>query len=289
MALPDSPSPAAGSLGSDLKAEREKRHITLAQIAAQTNISHRHLQSLEEGRFADMPGGMYNRAIIRAYCECLRMDPGPILQRYEAELSPAAEKTAKSRKRLPKDSKFERHYPILVWSIMLLLSAAGLFFSRKWIASVFSPYFSRPPASAAPYTPPRPEPAPPAAAPSAQPASPETAAPAAASSETSKENITAVQPAPSGAAPFLLEVEAVEECWISVETDGQLSLSRLMRAGEKQSVTASERFLIHAGNAGGVRLKINGAEMRSLGKPGEVVKVQIDKTNLEQFIDRTAG
>jgi cytoskeletal protein RodZ len=280
MALLDPPSPATGSVASDLKAERERRNVALAQIAAQTNISLRHLHSLEEGRFGDLPGGMYNRAIIRAYCECLRTDPKPILERYEAELSPAAEKASRSRRRIPRDNKFERHYPIIVWSIMLLLSATGLFFSRKWIASVFSPYFSRPPAPAAPYgTTARP-------ASSATATSPETSTAAAASEPAG--NQAAVEPV-SASTPLCLEIEAAEESWISVQADERPALSRLLKAGETQSLSASERFLIHTGNAGGVRLKINGRALKKLGKPGEVVKVQLDRMNFEQFIDQPAG
>ena len=47
-----------GSVASDLKVERERRKITLAQIAAESRISRHFLESLEEGRFSELPGGL---------------------------------------------------------------------------------------------------------------------------------------------------------------------------------------------------------------------------------------
>ena len=62
------------SLASELKAARERRNVVLSQIAEETRIGLRHLESLEEGRYSDLPGGIYNRAFIKAYCEFLNLD-----------------------------------------------------------------------------------------------------------------------------------------------------------------------------------------------------------------------
>ncbi len=308
------------SVASDLKSEREKRNVPLAQIAADTRISLHHLESLEEGRYGDLPGGMYNRAFIRAYCESLDLDQKEMMRRYEAEMSPAVEKPSKSKKKLPQANRWARHSTIIVWSVMLLVSATGLFFSRNWIASVFSPYFSRTPVPAVrsePVSPPAPTPAAPSqpaadtqawepAVPSTGPAVPEEtpaspsenqAGAAAVLSATVPApfvpaSAVAASPVPAAAAspsPLRVRIEITEECWMSVDSDGRPSIRRVLKPGETQSIEASRKINLIMGNAGGVRLQINGKPARLLGKTGEVVKVEINETNLADFIDQAAG
>jgi cytoskeleton protein RodZ len=291
-----------GTVASELKSEREKRKISLSQIAAETRISLRHLESLEEGRFGDLPGGIYNRAFLRAYCETLNLDPHDIMQRYDAEVTPIAERPPRSKAHIPQKRSSLRISPFIVWGIMLLISVAGVFFSRKWITAIFSPYFSHTPPTNARYEPEQPQGNPKAAStpasPTASPAQPsgtlETNEPAKASPPPAAVQEVSV-PAPSPSEPAVdakairLEVSAREKCWISIHRDGNPVFQKTMQPGEIQSFRAAEKFLIIVGNAGGIQLKINGKPARPLGKPGEVIKIQIDEKNLQDFLDQTAG
>lgn len=271
------------SIASELKAQRENRKISLSQIAADTRISLRHLQSLEEGRFNDLPGGMYNRAFLRAYCESLNLDQAEILRRYEAEVLPHPEKPAKSKSHIP--STFRIH-PVMIWSLMLVVSGTGIFLSRKWIGAVFSPYFSGSSGAQVSNLPPKqPEAAPqraPLPAPLPEPAEVEAAAPDAAAGA-----LPATAPTP--AAGFRLEVTAKEKCWVSINSDGSPVFSRVIEPGETQSFSAAQSLSIKVGNAGGVSLRINGKSAKPLGKPGEVINLLINETTLPDLIDRSAG
>jgi len=134
------------SVAIDLKQEREKKKISLVQIAADTRISLHYLQSIEEGRFGDLPGGVYNRAFIKAYCESINIDSREVLERYDALMSEALpEKNQKPAITIPNQKSFFIPVPIITWGIMLLISAIGIFFSRGWISEVFSPYFNEKP------------------------------------------------------------------------------------------------------------------------------------------------
>ena len=299
-----------GSLAADLKTEREKRNTSLAQIAADTRISLHYLESLEEGRYGDLPGGMYNRAFLRAYCESLNLNQPEIMQRYEVEVAAPMDKLPKPRVHIPQTSSSLKLNPVLIWSLALLLSAIGIFFSRNWIAAVFSPYFSRRPAASLPHELEQ-KPAPP---PSVQPASPEatqeaepSAAPVTAFPEPSPQNpgtpqtesaplsiIAQTAAGPDSAAPPLksslqLEIAVTQQCWISVEQDGTRSFRKLMNPGDVQRLYAAEQFFIIAGNAGGVQLKINGKPAKSLGKPGEVVRILINEKNLHDYLYQSEG
>jgi cytoskeleton protein RodZ len=295
------------SVASDLKSAREKLNISLAQIAADTKISLHYLECIESGRFGELPGGMYNRAFLRAYCERLNLNQQEVLSRYDAELSPAFDKLAKSKIHIGQKDTSLRISPVVIWSLMLLISATGLFFSRQWIAEVFSPYFSRKPAAINTEIPKAPAPVPattpsnPASnQPALAPVPAETGATVSADSgapASPNAPITAPVSEPQGldsAIPPLkallrLEIGISEQCWVSVDRDGSPVVRRLMNPGDVQSVNANDQLLLVLGNAGGAHLKINGKPTKPLGRQGEVIKILINEKNLQDLFDQTAG
>ncbi len=70
------------SFGEKLKQEREKRNITLEQISASTKIGTRMLQALEEDKFNQLPGGIFNKGFVRAYSRCVGLDEDQIVADY---------------------------------------------------------------------------------------------------------------------------------------------------------------------------------------------------------------
>ena len=298
------------SIASELKSQREKQKVPLSQIAADTHISVRHLQSLEEGRFDDLPGGIYNRAFLRAYCESLKLDQREILQRYESEVSPKPEKASRHHAHLPSQHSSRNIHPITIWSLVFLISATGIFLNRKWIYSVFSPYFTNSSAQSPSYVPPKPTPAPvepaktmpdPLEASSPQFPTESQTEPLTASIDaagTAEKDVPAADSPVSGVPPpvsppsshaLRLELQGKEECWISVLGDGNPVFSGILKPGEVQSFSAGEKLFIIFGNAGGVSLKINGKSAKPIGKSGEVIKLLINHTTWSDLIDRSAG
>ncbi len=61
-------------IGRELRQERERRQITLEDMARVTRISVRHLQSLEADLFDELPGGVIRKGILRSYCQHLGLD-----------------------------------------------------------------------------------------------------------------------------------------------------------------------------------------------------------------------
>jgi cytoskeleton protein RodZ len=70
------------SFGEKLKLEREKRQITLDQISATTKIGTRMLLALEEEKFAQLPGGIFNKGFVRAYARALGLDEDQAVADY---------------------------------------------------------------------------------------------------------------------------------------------------------------------------------------------------------------
>src|SRR5580658_8517162 len=70
------------SFGEKLKLEREKRKITLEQISVSTKIGTRMLQALEDDKFNQLPGGIFNKGFVRAYSRVVGLDEDQTVAEY---------------------------------------------------------------------------------------------------------------------------------------------------------------------------------------------------------------
>ncbi len=71
-------------VGRDLREERERRNVTLEQVAKATRFSVRHLQSLEADLFDELPSGVLRKGLIRSYCQHLGLDEEVWMERFAA-------------------------------------------------------------------------------------------------------------------------------------------------------------------------------------------------------------
>ena len=63
------------ALGQKLRREREKKRLSLDQLASRTKVAASLLRSLEAGDCSRWPGGIYSRGYIRAYAAAVGLDP----------------------------------------------------------------------------------------------------------------------------------------------------------------------------------------------------------------------
>ncbi len=68
--------------GENLKVERERRGISLDDISVATRVSVRHLDALEADRFRELPGGVFNRGIVRSYAQFCGLDTDATMQDF---------------------------------------------------------------------------------------------------------------------------------------------------------------------------------------------------------------
>lgn len=71
-----------GNFGARLRAERERRKITLESIATNTNIRAGLLADLENGNVSRWPSGIFRRSFVRAYATAIGLDPDEVLQEF---------------------------------------------------------------------------------------------------------------------------------------------------------------------------------------------------------------
>ena len=80
----------------------------------------------------------------------------------------------------------------------------------------------------------------------------------------------AAVPQPDG--PIMLELEALEITWVVVRSDNRAPYEALLQPGERALWRAHERFLLTLGNAGGVKVMLNGEPRGPFGKNGMVIR-----------------
>jgi cytoskeletal protein RodZ len=68
--------------GDTLRQEREFRGITLDAITRVTKISNRHLVALEQEHFEVLPGGVFNKSMVREYARVVGLDQEEWVGRY---------------------------------------------------------------------------------------------------------------------------------------------------------------------------------------------------------------
>ena len=132
----EQPGPPPG-IGEQLRAAREARGLSLAEVAAETRIPQRHLQTIEAGDFASLPARTYAIGFARTYAKAVGLHEGDVANLVRAELD-AQEPRPRNR-----NSGFEPGDPArvpssgLVWVVLaalILLIAGGYFFFRTLFA-----------------------------------------------------------------------------------------------------------------------------------------------------------
>lgn len=117
-------STAAETVGSDLRAARERRSEDMRGIAQALRIRREQLEALEESRYDDLPGRAYAIGFVRSYAEYLGLDSVHIVERYKAEID--QQEAARDNLAFPKLST-EKRLPRGAFLVVGLLVAAGIY------------------------------------------------------------------------------------------------------------------------------------------------------------------
>ncbi|MFZ3341527.1 MAG: helix-turn-helix domain-containing protein [Terriglobales bacterium] len=291
------------SFGEKLKLEREKRKISLDQISSTTKIGTRMLQALEEDRFGQLPGGIFNKGFVRAYARVVGLDEDQVVADYlqasgeapapkpEMAIREGGARDAASRDAAREEgnriSRLEaisdepsRPLPWGVFAIILLIVALLLSLwsrqRREQERTATRPVAARTLRAAG-------ESAPQSASVSESGAGAATETPASSSSLLAGTAARSAAENSSGApAPgeFLVLIHAREESWVSVTVDGKFAGSELLEAGSERTFHARRDVSIKAGNAGALDFHLDGKKLDVGGSYGEVKSVTIGHAGL---------
>src|SRR3954464_3367470 len=84
-------------LGDILRAQREKKGITLDQAAADTRIREKFLTALEDGDVQTLPGAVYTKGFLRNYAAHLDLHEEELVLLYHQERGMPREAPPKRR------------------------------------------------------------------------------------------------------------------------------------------------------------------------------------------------
>jgi cytoskeleton protein RodZ len=125
--------------GEELRKEREERGIALATIVETTKVSSRHLLSLEQDRFEQLPGGVFNKGIVRSYARAIGLDEDVWVNRFldacrqsgqlkdeDANWTEFAENVSRTRPRLDRSAHFRLRWAGVAMLLALLVVSGWL-------------------------------------------------------------------------------------------------------------------------------------------------------------------
>lgn len=122
------------AFGRELQKERERREITLTVIAEHTKVPQRHLLALEQEEFHVLPGGVFNRGIVRSYCRYVGLNEEEWLARLpeavplETEQAWTEFATNVRRNRTRTGSTMRMRW----WGVLLMLAVLGALSWATW-------------------------------------------------------------------------------------------------------------------------------------------------------------
>ena len=75
------------TVGEELKSARARMGMSLSDLAAETRVPMRHLESIERSEFSALPGHTYTVGFVRSYARAVALDDIAIVNALRAELS----------------------------------------------------------------------------------------------------------------------------------------------------------------------------------------------------------
>ena len=269
-------------IGEILKRTREAQGITLEEVAEATKIRRKYLEALENEAFDVLPGEVYAKGFATAYLKYLGIKDDPAVvevmkpkpkapeepahveeEQVKERRSRAARQTkpAPRRKKSPAAS-FEEKPLSKNASLIVILSVAAiiLLLALQWVYTR-SQQDQIPPDNVQQQ---------------------ENVDGGQQDGEGDPENTAEPDVPPEPAAPVyhglemhleILDVNAnaTDQCWMQITVDGkktELTLSE----GQTQDVQANESIQLRLGNAGVVKITLNGQDLGVMGSQGQVVK-----------------
>jgi len=291
------------SFGDRLKKEREQKGITLDDIALTTKIGIRLLRALEEEKFDQLPGGIFNKGFVRAYARHVGIDEDQAIADYmtavggvELKVMPDPQVGAAPSERSPEPVPPSRIHVVheererepaaaVPWGLLaiaLLLIALAFaswsYYHREQRLNQ-NQVQSQPRVDGA-------------SAPGTSPGTVETVPTS--PGTTSNHPIAPMQPAgsrfPSAAravqqaatlttasmgtpgtfAVLLKESEESDECWVSITVDGNAPYEATLVAPTQKLIVAKNEVVVKAGNVGALDFFFNGKKLSSQGEYGKV-------------------
>lgn len=244
---------ASDALGERFRAAREARSLSLSDVAEQIRIRSVYLASIEEENWNAIGAPVYIRGFLRTYARFLGIDPEEAVAAFNRTQPVMPSALGLPATEQPSVEPASRRGSVLVWvaaAVAVLLIAFVVyneFTMRRGAATADVSQASAQPSPTAEASA--------GAGVTASPPPPAAASPAGAGADATK-TLALVLSAPS---------------WLRVTVDGSVSMEGTFPAGTTKTFHGKSA-LVRIGNAGGVKIYVDGKDVGTLGKSGDVVE-----------------
>ena len=214
-------------IGKILKSEREKKALTIEDVAKKTHISERILLALERGEFQEIPGKFYIINYLKSYLRAIDLDERGFFHTHQSiikQITSGSENDPRQYYSKLRYSRFKRRNLILIVLVVLVICALAyyIFFHGKILASLL--FKSQNALTQIPAT---------GMALDLQPR------------DLSPDII-----------PVQVEITFVADCWIQVFRSNRKIVEQVFKTGERRHINGYQLKLL-IGNPSAVDLKIN--------------------------------
>ena len=121
------------AFGQFLRRARERRGLTLRQIADETKIPERHLNALEQGNLSAVPRGIYQRAEVRAFAKMVGLDQDLALAEFARAVESSDEEAGSTS--LVDEETRPRALAIIGVMTLSIAAASMLAMWAQWLPS----------------------------------------------------------------------------------------------------------------------------------------------------------
>ncbi len=300
------------SLGTFFREAREAKDLTLEQVGAITRIQESYLQALEEENFHMLPQKVFTKGFVRTYAQMLGLEEEEALRRFSAVAGSYYQKEEEEHQQViqreeeDRKGKANRNAVIILTGVILV----GLVFILPREQSPSPTSFPEQKSKTASDFSTQPADEPEAGQAVSSEAQNLTSSLNVEEAPFSVTSVSKTVPTPSGGTqpdpkpgevveeapvatpveqvrimrspfepgmgeqdgPLMLELEALEITWVVVRSDDREPHEALLQPGERALWRAHDRFFLTLGNAGGVKVTLNGEPRGPFGERGTVIR-----------------
>ena len=240
------------SVGDRLRAAREQKKLSIEDVHRVTKIQKSILQAIEQGRVEDLLDPAYVKILVKKYGAFLGMEGNVLAQGYASGSSWAG--TAQGPKLAVETeiTVYKQKRPALAWAIpalAALLGLVGVGVLGYLVVDLAGNLRQQRNLSAQ------------ASSAAGKPAEPELIVP------ISK--------------PLKLSIQTTADVWLQVKSDGAVIFQNVLPKGSREGWTAQKELELWTGNAGAMKLSLNGTPLEGLGR-GVKKGVRVTHRGIEQ-------
>lgn len=247
-------------LGDALKLEREKRNISLEQIAAKTNITMNALTALENGRFTEIPGGFYFKNYLKSYLNAIEVDVNVFLETHNDKIAGFYNKKAENSNSYCTKLKYSRFKKSnILFIVLTIVFLLALFFylvysKKEVIVNGWNNLNKKPDAISIP------------------------------ESGIDFNALHFQENSNRDYAPLNVIIEFSSRCWVLVNRGKEKIIEKTFQKGEKLE-TAGYDLTVYLDNPAGVRFLLNGKEVTYLQRLTRPEKIKITPAAMGKLFD----